>query len=426
MFLRHLYSFLDQVQLLEKGAVGTMAMETFLNSSFFRGPAMTAQGHQLRKEALLSVACLSLLTLGDDHLEVSVHYSLYRVRRQLGFDQGVPSSPGHGDSFTLHRVFWTEDSVLEDGRLLALALADKGLVGGLSKAYQNYWNRCFALFSRFHVAHHVHPKLEAKAKKPIRSRKGKGESSGPKVAVTVDDDDDGSAKVMLQRLGLAFGSKITFIAPVAWMRTLTKTNITVMMKAHTQIQHSLGGAGCLRHASWVTPFAEKTADRSLEASLDFPAAVTNTTQAAGKLFSSMSLPLFCLGREHLTRGEGYASYPSSWDFDAATGTTPQLVVVPPHGEITDDSHKDSDVSIITFQGAFVYQEMVAVLRKFMDRYGSFMEITGITSSFSRSVAFWALGLVLHGIDTMQLLDITDYRLLCWQDAICEAISSSIT
>ncbi|CAL2237136.1 unnamed protein product [Prunus armeniaca] len=76
----------------------------------------------------------------------------------------------------------------------------------------------------------------------------------------------------------------------------------------------------------------------------------------------------------------------------------------------------------TFEGAFVYPETIGVLRKFMDRYGSFMEIAGITSSFSRSTAFRAIGLVLRGIDTMQLLDITDHRLLCWRDAICEAIT----
>ncbi|CAL8168078.1 unnamed protein product [Prunus armeniaca] len=58
----------------------------------------------------------------------------------------------------------------------------------------------------------------------------------------------------------------------------------------------------------------------------------------------------------------------------------------------------------------------------MDFHGSFMEVTDITSSFLRSAAFRALGLVLHGIDTMELLDIIDYRLLCWRDAICEAIT----
>ncbi|CAL2255872.1 unnamed protein product [Prunus armeniaca] len=170
MFLGHLYRLLDQVQLLEKGAAGTMTVETFLNSNLlqvflwerFKGievsplpyskdntladseegsyvpeglpsickwsrrmqrkgqnflellddvesfifrlycpllegfrhialyadsddlveaQVMTAQGRQLRRETLLSTACLPLPTLGDDHLEVSVHYSPYQVRR---------------------------------------------------------------------------------------------------------------------------------------------------------------------------------------------------------------------------------------------------------------------------------------------------------------------------------------------------------
>ncbi|KAI5324237.1 hypothetical protein L3X38_033310 [Prunus dulcis] len=167
--------------------------------------------------------------------------------------------------------------------------------------------------------------------------------------------------------------------------------------------------------------------------------------------------------------------------DTCTGTTPHLPTVPVFGEITDghchigDGHCqlgdastksahvvylsekslswqdwensfiafkaffDGSIKILlsidkllllchrfdgyaTFQGAFVYSKKVAVLRKFMDRYGDFMEITGIISSFSGSAAFQALGLVLHGIDTMQLLDITYHRLLCWRDAICEAIT----
>ncbi|CAL2229806.1 unnamed protein product [Prunus armeniaca] len=164
--------------------------------------------------------------------------------------------------------------------------------------------------------------------------------------------------------------------------------------------------------------------------------------------------------------------------DIATGTSPQLPAVlpptypvPPRGEIIDDSHKDGDASISVghlseksmswqdrensfmafkaffdggakilrsidelfllcyrfdgyapFQGAFVYPETVAVLRKLMDQYGSFMEVTGITPSFLRNAAFRALGLVLHGVDTMEFLHITDHRLLCWWDAICEAIT----
>ncbi|PQM32685.1 hypothetical protein Pyn_30634 [Prunus yedoensis var. nudiflora] len=76
----------------------------------------------------------------------------------------------------------------------------------------------------------------------------------------------------------------------------------------------------------------------------------------------------------------------------------------------------------TFQGAFVYPETIGALRKFMDKYGCFAEVTGITSSFSRSAAFQALGLVLYGMDTMELMDITDHRFLCWRDAICEAMT----
>ncbi|PQP92959.1 hypothetical protein Pyn_33735 [Prunus yedoensis var. nudiflora] len=53
-----------------------------------------------------------------------------------------------------------------------------------------------------------------------------------------------------------------------------------------------------------------------------------------------------------------------------------------------------------FQSAFVYPETIRVLRKFMDKNVGFMDITGVTSSFSRSAAFRALGLVLHGMDTM--------------------------
>ncbi|PQQ02678.1 uncharacterized protein Pyn_38292 [Prunus yedoensis var. nudiflora] len=265
MFLGHLYRLLDQVQFLEKGAAGTMAVETLLNSSFlqvflweqFKGievslhpyskvkesadsdggsyvpeklpmicrwfrrmqrkdqnflelldnvesfifrpycalsagfrhvplyadsddlievPATTARGRRLRREALLSAARFPLPTLGDDHLEASVYYGAHRVRRQLGFDQGVPSDPNH----------WTAGNVPEDGNLFALALADKGRVGGLSKAYRSYWNRCFASFSRFHAAHCDRSgeivgnfsKLKQKLEKPSSRSAGKGAAYG--------------------------------------------------------------------------------------------------------------------------------------------------------------------------------------------------------------------------------------------------------
>ncbi|CAL8089178.1 unnamed protein product [Prunus armeniaca] len=76
---------------------------------------------------------------------------------------------------------------------------------------------------------------------------------------------------------------------------------------------------------------------------------------------------------------------------------------------------------VTFQGALVYPETVEALKRFIDKYGDLMEATDVTSSFSRCTAFRALRLVLHGMDTMQLLDITDHKLLCWRDAICEAM-----
>ncbi|CAL2276554.1 unnamed protein product [Prunus armeniaca] len=135
-------------------------LEGFSNTPFYADSvvlvealATSAQGCPLRREALLSAACLPLPMFGDDHSEVPVRYSPYRVRRQLRFDQGVPSCPSYGDSLALHKIFWTKDSVPGDGRPLALALANRQRVGSLSKAYQNYWNRCFASFSRFHAAH---------------------------------------------------------------------------------------------------------------------------------------------------------------------------------------------------------------------------------------------------------------------------------
>ncbi|PQM35334.1 uncharacterized protein Pyn_23653 [Prunus yedoensis var. nudiflora] len=76
----------------------------------------------------------------------------------------------------------------------------------------------------------------------------------------------------------------------------------------------------------------------------------------------------------------------------------------------------------TFQGTLIYPETVAALEKFLGKYGDLMDMTSITSSFSRCAAFRTLGLVLHGMNTMQLLDITDHRLLCWLGAICEAIT----
>ncbi|CAL8994912.1 unnamed protein product [Prunus brigantina] len=53
-----------------------------------------------------------------------------------------------------------------------------------------------------------------------------------------------------------------------------------------------------------------------------------------------------------------------------------------------------------FRGILVYPETVAALEKFLDKHGDFMDMTGITSSFSCCAAFRTLGLVLHGMDTV--------------------------
>ncbi|PQQ18428.1 uncharacterized protein Pyn_23522 [Prunus yedoensis var. nudiflora] len=135
------------------------------SNDLIEAPATTARGRRLRREALLSAACLPLPTLGDDHLEVSVCYSPHRVKRQFGFDQGMPLNLGQGDPFMFHRVFWTIDNAPEDGRLLGLALADKGRIGGLSKAYQSYWNRCFASFCLC-LINHGHKLTEETSSRP--------------------------------------------------------------------------------------------------------------------------------------------------------------------------------------------------------------------------------------------------------------------
>ncbi|CAL2234053.1 unnamed protein product [Prunus armeniaca] len=741
MFLGHLYRLLDQIQFLEKGAAGTMAVETFVNSSFlqiflwerFKGIevsplpyskaeslvasdedsyvpgslplicrwfrrmqrkgqnflellddveqfifrpycassegfksmplyadsaalmealAMPTQGCRLRREALMSAACLPLPTFGDDHLEISVHYSPYRVRRQLGFDQGVPSRPNHGDSLSLHRVFWTGDSVPGDGRPLALALAIRQRVGGLSKAYQNYWNRCFASLSRFHAAHcdrliptiihHARLVSEEKAislsekrnlpfisksgeivgdfsklkrkleksgshsagksvahgkrkreescsaekrqavKEPKRfipkvaaggppssrkvalpeslqqqptasgsseravlkassphstsqskgkgkgfsatpkrrsmriletrfanTRKNKGEDSGPKVVVTVDDnsdddsDGDGAAgtEANIHEQESAhdtsgmdgdfdegqYDSHDEDIYP-AFGTSLGEFDDSDTTPALT------GDHGQRVDIELVVPAIEGTIGASSEADFALPTTVAEVVLSlpavqpppspnpctpdmaadASPLLPTVpppispipNVPAIASGTALLLPAAHPLTLPISSTPDIASGTTPPL----PAAHLCDKnvdafiagSSKgpsfekgmswqdwensytafkaffDGGVTILrsidellplchrfdgyaTFQGALVYPETVGALKKFMDKYGSLLEATDVTSSFSRGTALRALGLVLHGMGTMQLLDITDHKLLCWRDAICEAM-----
>ncbi|PQM34664.1 hypothetical protein Pyn_13392 [Prunus yedoensis var. nudiflora] len=200
--------------------------------------------------------------------------------------------------------------------------------------------------------------------------------------------------------------------------------------------------------------AKDIACHSTEAGSSLPAAVTNTIQAINKIESApqgakdilstppidviadatLRLPTVLLPTSPLPRAS-----------DTAVGTTLDLPAASPRGEDWENSFTtfkaffDGGVKILqsvdellplcyrfdryaTFQCAFVFSETVEVLKKFMDKYGGFMDITSITSSFSRSAALRALGLVLHEIDTMQLMDITYHKLLCWRDSICEAMA----
>ncbi|CAL2233352.1 unnamed protein product [Prunus armeniaca] len=748
MFLGHLYRLLDQIQFLEKGAAGTMAVETFVNSSFlqiflwerFKGIevsplpyskaeslvasdensympgslplicrwfrrmqrkgqnflellddveqfifrpycassegfrsmplyadsaalmealAMPTQGCWLRREALLSAACLPLPTFGDDHLEISVHYSPYRVRRQLGFDQGVPSRPNHGGSLTLHRVFWTGDSVPGDGRPLALALASRQRVGSLSKAYQNYWNRCFASFSRFHAAHcdrliptiihHARLVSEEKAislsekrnlpfisksgeivgdfsklkrkleksgshnagksaahgkrkreescsaekrqavkgpkrfipnvaaggppssrkvalpeslqQQPVASgsseraapkassphstsqskgkgkgfsvtpkrrsmriletrfantRKNKGEDSGPKVVVTVDDNsdddsDDGGAagteadiheqESARDTSGMdedfdegqydsrdedtypAFGTSLGELDDSDTTPALTSDRgqrVDIELVVPT-IEGTIGASS---EADFALPTTVAEAVLSLPAVQPPPSPNPCTPDMAADASPPLSTvpppispipnaPDIASGTAQLLPAVHPLTPPISSTPDITSGTAPPFPAAHPCAEMIDNSHKNGDAFIAgsskghsfekgmswqdwensytafkaffdggvtilrsidellplchrfdgyaTFQGALVYPETVGALKRFMDKHGSLMEATDVTSSFSRCTALRALGLVLHGMDTMQLLDITDHKLLCWRDAICEAM-----
>ncbi|CAL2230904.1 unnamed protein product [Prunus armeniaca] len=110
-------------------------------------PAAVSQSGQFRKYALLNVAPIPLPILRDNRAEISVTYSPHRVRRQFGLDQEVPGSLNHGDPFALHRIFWSNDHIPASFR--PIVLASKARVGGFSRGYKAYWNRCLTSFREF-------------------------------------------------------------------------------------------------------------------------------------------------------------------------------------------------------------------------------------------------------------------------------------
>ncbi|CAL2270689.1 unnamed protein product [Prunus armeniaca] len=158
---------------------------------------------------------------------------------------------------------------------------------------------------------------------------------------------------------------------------------------------------------------------SQEVVLGLPATITDTVQTVGKppappsprtsnmaADTSSQLPAVlphtppCLSTSDTAAGTSPQlptvlppTPPSLGTSGKVAGTSPQLPAVLPCGEMVDDNHKDGDAPII---GAFVYPETIAILRKSMDRYGSFMEASDITSSFSRCAALRVLGLGDNG------------------------------
>ncbi|CAL9013011.1 unnamed protein product [Prunus brigantina] len=280
MFLGHLYRLLDQVQFLERGVAGTMAIETFLNSSFlqvflwerFRGVevsplpysraktlaesnegsyvpdslplicrwsrrmqrkgqnflgllddvesfifrpycalsegfkriplyadsddlvgalVMTAQGRQLRREALLSAACLPLPTLGDDYLEVSREESCSIEKKKQAVKESKKFIPKVAASGPPNPKRDAPFELLPQQQLVASCSNEE--VGMVLEASSPLSKSCI-------------PKTQDKGKETLAilkrrsmrirqtrfasSRKGKGEGSGPKVVVTVDDDEE--------------------------------------------------------------------------------------------------------------------------------------------------------------------------------------------------------------------------------------------
>ncbi|CAL2255870.1 unnamed protein product [Prunus armeniaca] len=199
------------------------------------------------------------------------------------------------------------------------------------------------------------------------TRKGKGEGSRPKVIVTVDDDDDGSDESGGVETGTSTHGQESIRGTSGTDKDLDEDQYYSCDEGtypdfHTHLEEPDASNMPPKFASdheqrvdveSVVPTVEDTASCSPEAGLGLLATVADTAQTIGK-------------------------------FDTTADTSPQL----PAGSIDELlllCHRFN--GYVAFQCALVYPETVVVLRKFMDKYGSFMEITDITSSFSRSAAF---------------------------------------
>ncbi|KAI5350278.1 hypothetical protein L3X38_003169 [Prunus dulcis] len=101
--------------------------------------------------------------------------------------------------------------------------------------------------------------------------------------------------------------------------------------------------------------------------------------------------------------------------DTTAGTSPQLPAMLPRGEIIDDSHKDGDAS--TSVGAFDQRKTCLGKIVRIPSWHSKPSLMVVLRSFDLSMSFFCFVR-----DTMELLDIINYRLVCWRDAIYEAIT----
>ncbi|CAL2238387.1 unnamed protein product [Prunus armeniaca] len=523
--------------------------EGFSNTPFYADSvvlvealATSAQGCPLRREALLSVACLPLPTFGDDHSEVPHRENAVYGKRKReescsvekrqavkGPKKFIPKVAASGPP-SARKVASPEPLPLQQPvapgsskRTAPRASSPRSTSQSKGKGKE------FPVIPK-------HRSMRILETRFANTRKNKGEDSGPKVVVTVDDNsDDGSDDSGVVGTEINIHEQESTHDTSVMDEDLDEgqyysrdedtypdfgTNLEELDASDTPPALA-SNRGQRVDIELVVPTIEDTIGASSEAGFAFPATVADAILSlpAVQPPSSLNLctpdmaadpspPLLAVpppispipSAPDMAAGTSPAlpavlppispipstpviasgtapplpavlppTSPIPSTPDIASGIAPPLPAVHPFVEIIDNSHKNGDAFIagsskghsfekgmswqdwensytafkaffdggvtilrsidellplchrfdgyVTFQGALVYPETVEALKRFMDKYGSLMEATDVTSSFSRCTALRALGLVLHGMDTMQLLDITDHKLLYWRDAI---------
>lgn len=100
-------------------------------------------------EKLLALLASLVPSLGKNGKERSAIYAHLRVRRQFGFDQGVPQAFLAEDSGSVKRLFWSFVFLPLKSLHLFHYIANMTRMGGISKAYMTYSMKCFATIARF-------------------------------------------------------------------------------------------------------------------------------------------------------------------------------------------------------------------------------------------------------------------------------------